>query len=96
MVVAHLMISVVFCVNAFVWQSGVSKILLPLKIVESTCLDYNIHFRVTCGEFVQTYEGARNDMTPRSADAIDLGPNGNLQGVSRYFSLTTGHVLQFQ
>ena len=68
----------------------------PLAIVEGTVLDYNLHFRVIFGEFLQTYEGARNDMTSRCVDAIALGPNGNLQGGIRCFSLSTGRVLQRQ
>ena len=52
----------------------------PLAIVEGVSLDYNLHFRVIFGEFVQTYEGTRNDMTSRCVDAIALEPTGNLRG----------------
>ena len=96
MMVVQLMITVVFYINAFAWQKGVSQILSPLTIVEGTALDYNLHFRVIFGEFVQTYEGTSNDMAPRCVDAIALGPNGNLQGGIRCFSLATGKVLQRQ
>lgn len=90
------MITVIFHVNIFVWQLRVSKILPQLTIVEGTCLDYNIHFGVICGEFVQTYEGIRNDMTPSSVDAIALGPNGNFQGGIRCFGMSNGRVLELQ
>ena len=86
MIVVHLMVTVVFYINAFVWQKGVSKILSPLVIVEGVTLDFNLYFRVIFEEFVQTYEGTKNNMTPRSVDAIALGPNSNLQGGIRYFS----------
>ena len=70
--------------------------LLPLAIVEGISVDYNLHFKVTHGKFVQTYEGTRNGMTPRTADAIALGPNGNVEGGIQCFSLTTGRMLQRQ
>ena len=45
---------------------------------------------------MQTHEGTRNDVAPRCVDAIALGPNGNLQGGIRCFSLGTGKTLQRQ
>ena len=54
MMVVHLMITVMFCINAFVWMNVVSKFLSPLKIAEGTTLDYHLHFRVMHGEFLQT------------------------------------------
>ena len=75
------------------WLKGASDVLPPLTIVEGTVLDYNLHFRVIFGEFLQTHEGTKNDMTPRAVDTIALGPNGNLQGGIRCFSLETGRVL---
>ena len=96
MMVVHLMITVLFYANAFDWLSGVSKILSSLTIVEGVVLDYELHFRVIFGEFVQTYEGTRNDMTARTVDALALGPNGNLQGGIRCFSLASGRVFQRQ
>ena len=96
MMVVHLLITVVFYINAFVWKKGVSKFLSPLAIVEGTVVDYNLHFKVIFGEFVQTYEGTKNDMGARCVDAIALGPNGNLQGGIRCFSLATGRILHRQ
>jgi len=96
MMVVHLMITVIFYINAFVWRSGVSQVLSPLVIVEGLVVDYNLHFKVIFREFLQTYEGTKNDMIPRTIDAIALGPNGNLQGGIRCFSLATGKVLQHQ
>ena len=70
--------------------------LSPLTIVEGVAVDYNLHFQVMFGEFVQTYEGTRNDVTLRAIDALGLGPNGNLQGGVRCFSLGTGRALHRQ
>ena len=94
MMVVHLMITVIFYINTFVWKSGTSKILSPLTILEGIMLDYNLHFRVIFSEFVQTYEGTRDDMIARTVDPLALGPNRNLQGGIRCFSLVTGYVLQ--
>ena len=55
-----------------------SKVLPPLTIIEGLALGYNLHFRVTCGEHVQTYEGTRNDITERTVDELGLGPNSNM------------------
>ena len=44
--VVHLMITVVFYPNVFVWQKGVSQILFLLTIVKETAVDRNLHFRV--------------------------------------------------
>ena len=90
------MITVIFYVNAFVWRDGVSQVLSPLAIVEGISLDYNLHFKVIFGEFLQTHEGTKNDMSPRTVDVIASGPNGNLQGEIRCFSLATCKVLQRQ
>ena len=45
----------------------------PITIVEGVGIDFNIHFKVMFGEFVQTYEGVDNTMTPRTVDALALG-----------------------
>ena len=94
MAVVHLIITAVFYVNSFVWIYGLSKILPPITIVEGIFLDYNLHFKVIFGEFVQTYEGTDNTMSPRTADTIALGPAMNMQGRIRCFSLVSGRVLQ--
>ena len=92
--VAHLMITVLFYINVFVWRNRVLQVLLPLAIVEGVAADYNLHFKVMFREFLQTYEGAKNDMIARTVDAIALGLNGKMQRGIRYFSLATGRMLQ--
>ena len=75
--VAHLLITVVFHINAFVWDKKASKALPPLTIVEVMVIDFNLKFRVTHGEFIQTCEGTDNTMSHRTMDEIVLGPCGN-------------------
>ena len=63
---------------------------MPLLImVEGVALDYNLHFRVTFGEFLQTFEGRDNTMKPRTIDAIAMGPTVNFQEGIRCFILVT-------
>ena len=62
-------------------------------IVKGMALDYNVHFKVIFAKFVQTYESTKNDIMPHTIDTIALGPNSNLQGSIRCFSLVTGKIL---
>ena len=91
--VIHLLTTVVFYINAFVWREGVSQFLPPITIVEGLPLDFNKHFHLIFGEYVHTYEGTTNDMKERTVGAIALGPSGNFQGGIRCYSLLTGKVL---
>jgi len=78
--VIHLLTTVIFYINAFVWRKGVSQYLSPLTILEGVVLDYNLHFQVIFGEYVHTYDETTNTMKARTVTAIALGPNDNLQG----------------
>ena len=75
------------------WKRDVSQIISPLTIVEGLSLDYNLHFRLIYGEFVQTFEGSNNTMEPHTVDAVGLRATRNLQGGLRCFSLVSGKVL---
>lgn len=44
--VMQLMITVSFCVDAFVWRRDVSQVFPLLIIVEGTILDFNKHFHI--------------------------------------------------
>ena len=74
------------------WKRDVSQIISPLTIVEGLLLDYNLHFRLIYGEFVQTFEGSNNTMEPHTVDSVGLGPAGNLQGGLRCFSMVSVKV----
>ncbi|OEU17119.1 hypothetical protein FRACYDRAFT_237529 [Fragilariopsis cylindrus CCMP1102] len=93
-VVIHLLKTTMFYINAFVWKKGVSPFLSPMTILEGVVLDYNLHFQVIFGEYIQTYECTTNTMERRTVCSIALGPTGNLQGGIRCFSLVTGRILQ--
>ena len=83
--VTQLMNPVFFYVSNFVWKRGVSQMIPPLKIVKGVTLDYNLHFRLIFGEFVQTFEGINNTMEPFTVAAFGLRPTGNLQGGIKMF-----------
>ena len=51
MMVAQLLITVTFYINAFVSMKGASKVLPPLTVIEGITLDYNLRFRVMYREF---------------------------------------------
>jgi hypothetical protein len=93
-VIIHLLITVMFYINAFVWKKGVSPFLSPMTILEGVVLDYNLHFQVIFGEYAHTYEETTNNMKRRTVGAVALGPTGNLQGGIRFYSLCTGRILQ--
>jgi hypothetical protein len=91
--VVDLLTTVMFYINVFVWKQGVSQYLSPLTILDGVVLDYNLHFQVIFGEYAHTYDDTTNTMKSRTVGAIALGPNGNLQGGVRFFSLLTGKIL---
>ena len=83
MMVIHLMTTVNFYFNTFVWRRGVSQILPPVTIVEGLVVDFNKRFYVIFGEYMHTYEGTDNTMKMRTVAALALGPSGNLEGSVR-------------
>ena len=94
--VIHLMITVNFYIDTFVWRRGMSQILPPATIVEGLVIDYDKYFHVIFGEYTHTYEGTTNDMKSRTVGSLALGPSGNVQGGIRCYSLHTGKVLHRQ
>ena len=92
--IIHLLVTVMFYINAFVWRKGVSQFLSPLTILEGIVIDYNLHFQVIFGEYAHTYETTTNTTKSRTVGAMALGPTGNLQGGVRFYSLVTGKILQ--
>ena len=91
--VIHLMITVNFYINTFVWRKGISQILPPLTIVKGLVPDANKHFHILYGEYCNTYEGTTNTMELRTVGALALESTGNTQGGVRCYSLRTGKIL---
>ena len=91
--IIHLIKTVLYCINAFVWRRGISQILSPTTIIEGVKLDYKLHFPVFFGDYAHVYDGTDNTMKSQTTGAIALGPSGNVQGGVRFFSLTTAKIL---
>ena len=89
----ELVYTCVFYINAFPWISGPEKTLSPFTIVQGRHLHYHKHFQVRYGQYAQIFEGSDNTMKPRCVGAIALGPTGNAQGGVRFFSLSSGRVV---
>ena len=79
--VIHLVVNVMFYVNTFFWQQGVSQFLSPLTILEGVVLDYKYHFQVIFGEYTHTHEATDNTMKSQTVSV-------------KFFSLVTGLILK--
>ena len=62
MMIVHLIMTVIFYINAFVSMKGVLQYLSPLSIVKETFLDFNLYFKVIFREFLQMHESSDNTM----------------------------------
>ena len=70
--------SSVFWRNMFALKGGVSKTQSPSEIVLNRTLNYNEHYKVDFGEYVQTHEEHNNDMTSRTLGAIATRPSNDV------------------
>jgi hypothetical protein len=82
LMVRHMMMDVVRCLNQFPWKNGISDALSPAAIVTGAAPpDFN-NMRLEFGTYVQVFEDNSPSNTPkaRSLGAIALNPTGNAQG----------------
>jgi hypothetical protein len=91
--VTEMVYSGVFWMNNFPAMGGVSETTSPREIMTVQSLDYNKHFRLEFGSYVQVHEQNDNSMVARTTGAIALRPTGNVQGGYYFMSLTTGKCL---
>merc|ERR1712086_528409 len=87
--VIEMVYNAVFWRNMFALNRGVSKTQSPSEIVLNCRLNYNSHYKVEFGEYVQTHEEHNNDMTARTLGAIATRPS-NDTGSYYFISLQTG------
>ncbi|KAI2501035.1 Reverse transcriptase (RNA-dependent DNA polymerase) [Fragilaria crotonensis] len=92
-IVIELIHYVVFWLNSFPVQRGISDVLSPRALVVGSTIDYATHCKIEFGAYVQTHEPHDNSMLPRTTGAIALRPTGNAQGGHYFYSLTTGKRL---
>ena len=91
-VLIHLVKNVVFWLNAFPTNDGVSKKYSPRYIMTGQQLSYSKHAIIEFGAYVQTHEQHSNNMDQRTMSAICLGPTGNQQGGHWFMSLSSGRT----
>jgi Reverse transcriptase (RNA-dependent DNA polymerase) len=85
--------AMVFWLNAFPANDGVSDTISPRTIMTGKRLNYTKHCQLGFGTYVQTHEEHDNGMGSRTTGAIALRPTGNSQGGYFFMSLTTGKRL---
>ena len=95
MMVIHMLTTVVFYINAFMWDKGVgvSEHLPPVTLIEGIVLDYRKHFHVIPGKYIHTFEDLDNTGASCTVGGVELGPIINLQGGVCVFSLVSGKIL---
>ena len=94
LLIKHLAMHVTRCLNYFPAKGGVSKYYSPRMILQQQSLDYNKHFQVPIGAYVQANYETDPTNTPRSRtrDAIYLRASGNTQGGHEVMDLNTGKL----
>ena len=78
--------------NAFPSKNGVSDTISPGTLLTGIVPDFNKHYKLNFGSYVQTHEenAPRNSMATRTIGAITLGPDNSQQGGYWFMSLNTG------
>ena len=81
--------------NYFPVKGGVSKYYSPRMILEEKFLDFDKHFQVPFGTYVQAINepAPTNSQGPHTIDAIYLRPLSNIQGGHEVMDLHTGKVI---
>ena len=81
--------------NLFPAKDGVSKHYSPKMILTNESLDYDKHFQVAFGQYVQVNHESnqKNSNIARTLDAIYLRPNNNIQSGHEVMDLSTGRVI---
>jgi hypothetical protein len=86
----------VLWLNAFPVKDGISAAFSPRELLVWWQMDYSKHCRVLPGTYCEVHvePSPSNTMTPRTHEAIAMGPTGNLQGRVKFFCFTTGCILK--
>ncbi|KAI2502074.1 Reverse transcriptase (RNA-dependent DNA polymerase) [Fragilaria crotonensis] len=90
--IEHMVVDVVRCLNMFPAPHGISESLSPLSLVTGVPPpDYN-HLRLEFGSYVQLFDNHEpsNTIRARTLGAIALTPTGNAQGDYFFLSLASG------
>ena len=91
----HMVIDAVRCLNQFPWANGISDTMSPACIVTGAANPEYNQMRIEFGTYVQVFEDndPSNTLQARSLGAIALTPTGNAQGDYYFMSLATGNKI---
>ena len=80
---------IVFWLNSFPVNSGISRQFSPREIILRWQLDVKKHCRVMFGEYCEVHDepDPSNTQEPRTHEALALGLTGNSQGTVKFFCL---------
>jgi hypothetical protein len=83
-----------FCImwmNLFPVKSGISEKWSPREILSRHKLNAKLHFKVPFGAYCEFHvdPDIMNTMEPKTKQAINLGPTGNIQGSYKFLFLST-------
>jgi hypothetical protein len=87
---AYMIYFSIFWINIFSAKGELSSNVSPRTIISGLITDFNTHFRLEFGTYAQTHEAHGNNMSPRTIDAICLGPLGSIHGDNNFMRLSTG------
>jgi len=70
--IAKMVYNVVFWLNSFPHKDGVHATISPRTLITRLAIDYNKHFKISFGSYVQVHEEGDNSVSPRITGAIAL------------------------
>ena len=92
-IIIEIFLGQVFWWNSFPNKYGVSKTMIPRHIMYGLKIDYNNHYRIACGQYVQTHEKHGKNMIECTVVTIAIQPTGNRQGRYYFYITLTGRHL---
>jgi len=95
-IIVYLVLFCVYWINSFPRSSSTDKGIPPRQKVTGRRPDYDRDCKVEFGEYCQVHEDneVTNNMAERTADAICLGPVGNLQNSYYFLNINTWKVIR--
>ena len=88
--VSDIVFSVVFWLNTFPWEDGISKTISPRTIVTGLTITYKTHCCIEFSAYAQIHVEHNNSLIGRTTGELALGPTGNTQGDHYFYSLVSG------
>ena len=86
------MCTLVYWLNNFPAEEGISDNLSPRIIITGTSVDFSKHCKIAFGTYVYTHEAQLNSMNSRTVGALAIKPTGNVQGGYCFYNLKINHL----